>query len=280
MNQSNIVPSNVRIASAIVDALLCFFVFFLLISFVTKPIVNVLPSFTETTIAYNEKLLGTGLYYLDESEVLRTYIYNFDLEKVDEYDNHLISFYEKFSQDEIDDYLNRKKEATNIFEYDEESQKFDVIGNKEETEKFYYNEYETASNYYLQKDTDFKSLYNKLQFIDQSARIITIIVSLTIWYLVFPMIFKGGETLGKKMFKIRLINFESEQFVLSKSRLFIRFLCFALVEVMLSFIFFGIPLIISIIMMIFTSNKVSLHDLVSRTIVVNKRKVELVDDRL
>lgn len=94
------------------------------------------------------------------------------------------------------------------------------------------------------------------------------IVVSTVIYTVIPAIFGNGKTLGKILLGISVINDENDSEV-SPTKLIIReFIGRNLVESLLI-----IPGIISVFMVIFRKDSKSIHDLMSRTLVVKSSSI-------
>ena len=103
-----------------------------------------------------------------------------------------------------------------------------------------------------------------------------------IFFLIVPLFFKNGETLGKLMFKLCLANKLGYKY--SKIQLIPRYLLFVAVVVVLYFVV-GINLIslgiltfialISYTLTIFTKDHKAIHDYVAGTLVVDKVKSEI-----
>ena len=88
---------------------------------------------------------------------------------------------------------------------------------------------------------------------------LALLVSGLIIYYAIPLIFsRGKQTLGKFLFKIGLVN--KNVFSVSVKQYTLRFLIFIFLEVLLSLVTLGIPIIISFSMMAFSKKKQSFHD--------------------
>ena len=109
--------------------------------------------------------------------------------------------------------------------------------------------------------------------------------STTIFFLIVPLCFKDGETLGKRMFKLGLAN--KLGYRIAKIQLIPRFLLSMVILVVLYFVV-GINLIslgiltflalASYSMAIFTKEHKALHDFVSGTLVVDKVHSEIYNN--
>ena len=105
----------------------------------------------------------------------------------------------------------------------------------------------------------------------------SILISGALIYIVVPLIFKNGQTFGKKIFHLGLAN--SDGYKLSNGRLLMRFLPFLIVDLsMLFLILVNLYVVLLIILIIFLTSfalamsspkRMSLHDITGRTIVVD-----------
>ena len=110
-------------------------------------------------------------------------------------------------------------------------------------------------------------------------------VSTLIFFLVIPLFFKDGETLGKRMFKLCLAN--KLGYRISKIQLIPRFLLFVAIVVVLYFVV-GIGIIslgiltfialVSYTLTVFTKGHKAIHDYIAGTIVVDKVKSEIYNN--
>ena len=102
--------------------------------------------------------------------------------------------------------------------------------------------------------------------------------SLAVVYLLFPLIFKDGETLGKITMKVGLVNKNGYQ--VSKGQVVLRFLFFTLEIALSTFVIgfgftsiatLGLGIFVLLILTLVNKNKRALHDFVSGTLVIDKR---------
>ena len=113
----------------------------------------------------------------------------------------------------------------------------------------------------------------------------SILIAGILSYIVMPLIFKNGQTVGKKVFGLGLAN--SDGYKLSNSRLLMRFLPFAVVDISLFFmILVNLYLVLLIVLIIFlvsfalamsSPKRMSLHDITGRTIVVDLKTSTLFE---
>lgn len=89
------------------------------------------------------------------------------------------------------------------------------------------------------------------------------------FYLLFPMIFKNGETLGKMMLGVGLIN--KHEYAVNRWQVLFRFLVFY-VELTLTLLSFGLFLFICFLITVFTKGNRAPHDFIAGTMVMEKGK--------
>ena len=92
-------------------------------------------------------------------------------------------------------------------------------------------------------------------------------------YFLFPLLFKNGQTLGKKLLKIAVVDANSRgiKFKGLFMRHFIGLYVFELLVTYLCMFFINLPfiLLLSAVTLLFSKNKRSLHDFVANTYVVD-----------
>lgn len=98
-----------------------------------------------------------------------------------------------------------------------------------------------------------------------------------ICYIVLPLIFKNGQTLGKKLFKLGLANADGYKF--SSSRLIMRFVPFLVVVVGMIFLieanlYIALTIVTTLLLVSFalamsSPKRMSLHDFTAQTIVID-----------
>lgn len=135
------------------------------------------------------------------------------------------------------------------------------------------------ANFDFMRISSIKKMTNDYQFLNSVGEVLSGIVSVGITYIVFPLIFKNGVTLGKKVFGLCLADNEGYRF--KNKYLFMRIM--PTVVVLLSFlipiwnniaILVLVPftiLLVSFALTMASPKKSSLHDFTARTIVINAR---------
>ncbi len=143
---------------------------------------------------------------------------------------------------------------------------------------YYYDDYYMAAYEnltYLSFYSEVRSSFNQFQSL---ALMIPVVISLVVFYLIIPLCFKRGCTVGKLAFKLGLANMDG--YMLSRWRVILRPLL-AIVIALIIFLFgyewsFTIPLFLIIVPLLvswvftFASPKhCALHDYISQTIVID-----------
>lgn len=284
-----------RFMAFILD-LLCLFIFS---SFLNSTLVSALQKkfYNQDSLKteVKERLLSTHLYQEDEEKKDTYYlIYNMyqldeiNDEKKEEYYtlletnlNLLISEgnFSCYSEDNLIDY---KKEATFVVKNEEtkENETLKVFDFNQETNQFVYNErvtlndkitfyqgaHQNAYDIIMQQDEMLVNASKKLNNISMIEIIGSISLVGIILFLIIPLCLKKGQTFGKKMYGIAIV--EKNDKPIRKTTIFIRYLILYYIEILLSIFFYGIPLIISLTIMCFSKKQQSLHDLILSTKVI------------
>ena len=89
-----------------------------------------------------------------------------------------------------------------------------------------------------------------------------------IFDLIIPLCLDGGQSIGKKMFKLEIISKEGYQ--LNKIKLLPRWLSYVIIDLFLGFVTMFGSLLISYTMMVFNKRGMVIHDYISGTMVVDK----------
>lgn len=279
----------IRIGAAAIDLMLTLFLYFIFSSLVIGLIVGSSNSYTKNFKVYKEALVNTGLY-IDIENNFNTILVDFNFEKVEKYDDTITNFYIYNFEEKLDDYQNSKKNYPELFTYSEEAKKYVISGDVskgEDYNKFFQKSIADATTIYLNSDEIARNAYQQLRTLSTINQISSLVASVLITYLLFPMIFKYGETLGKKMFGLRVVSAKGTDFKVNKLQVFVRFCCYGIVEIIVSLFTYGIPLLISTIIMCATKNKTAIHDFAAQTLVLDKMKIikmqnenEIVDKRV
>lgn len=258
-----------RICSAIIDFILLMVlgVFF---SFAITPIIENTSSYKENMSIYNEYAVASGLYQFDEEH-----------EKIIQYqikdEQILIDFYcNKTANEET--YVTKKKES-NLYDYDENTKTF--TKKEETTDEQLYTFYTRMQNIgidsylndYIESFDEAKKASHLLAAYNLLELSICAFLGLLIVYILIPLIFKDGISIGKLMFRLRIVSTKGNGQV-RKLQLFFRGLVIIFFEMIASIYtmsMFYVPLflVISLIIMFVNKKQLTFHDLVCSTMVVD-----------
>ncbi len=113
------------------------------------------------------------------------------------------------------------------------------------------------SNYYLQ-----------LERISRYEAYIAIAIGGLIYFLIIPLFFKNGETLGMKIVHVGLVN--SLEYQVSKPQVFLKNLVI-LAEIFLGLFTFFIVFLVDYIVMVFTKRHRSFSDFIAATVIIDTK---------
>ena len=282
-----------RISSSIFDLIIMIIIFALFQSFIVSPLVNVITDYDTLVNTYNQINLNTHLVIIDNttgSDVLK--LVN------NEHDKYLIEFYNDNDLGySLSDYNNLKKDAKLtyndkeyfLFTFDNASLKYietthdnETINSQLQAERttFYTNLIVKLYGEVFEKNVDLAALSRKIVSYKYLSWTVSLFVSVTITFLLFPMIFKDRATLGKKMFRFQVVNDANGQ-IIGRFQTFARFIYFTILYVaLISFcgmmisLAFGLLVftgasIVSIVLIFATKKRQTLHDIISHSVVVN-----------
>ena len=122
-------------------------------------------------------------------------------------------------------------------------------------------------------DTDALELSNEVTTLSTIGTAVELLLAILPNYLLFPLIFKNGQTLGKKLLKIGVVTDKCTSLKIKDlfMRHFIGLYLFELLVTYLCMFFINLPVIIvlSMLTMLLSKNKRSIHDFVANTYVVD-----------
>ena len=153
---------------------------------------------------------------------------------------------------------------------DEETENNELI--KKHRYVYYYALSELTSLKRIKDDYYHYALYGRTL-----PLVIGVFLSMVIFYLVIPLFFKDGETLGKKINKICLVNklgyqykraqlFPRVAFPILLSSIIIFFTGFSII----TFVILSVVILASFLLVIFTKEHKSIHDYLAGTLVIEK----------
>ena len=156
---------------------------------------------------------------------------------------------------------------------------------KELVNRFLQHAWEQA-NYDLNQLESFKSLNREYEFYGSIELVIGSLVACALVYIVVPIIFKNGQTLGKKAFGLALAN--SDGYKMKNSQLLMRIMPAAVVILALLIPIWAraymylllliVMLLVSFALSMSSPKRMSLHDFTARTIVINARTSTIFND--
>ena len=283
---------NNRLAAACLDIFILMMGFILLNNFFVTPIFNLASDYNQVYDTYVQELVDSRMYKEDENNNVIFVLDNFTLDELTTYDeiityNYNLEEYSTNGPSALEEFKNSKTDMMKeYFTYDQETDTYTPNqDNESEILTFYSNAFNDLSSFLLVNNETLANAYSKLNFYNQIERFISILIVSIVLYIVIPLILKNGQTIGKKVLKVYVVECDKEGLGLSTSKLLLREGTFVVVEVILSMFTYYIPLILSLIVLVATKNRVSLHDVVSRTMVIDTledipEKEEIVDKRL
>jgi len=268
-----------RLVSILVDAFLVFITFMILQTFAIPPLANVIAHVNQTTESYQDRLVESHLYQRIDGKTMKLTETLTEEEKKDDmntyfnmFDESITFFYTEFTDIEdakVENYY-KSKEDSNLFK--KNNGIWEIKGNAtyDELSQFFKDQYEIALNY-LSYDDECLTLARKITLASIFEFLTSLTVSFLIFFLMFPLIFKERQTLGKKLMSLAVVS-RRDGLVAKRSQILVRFLAFYLIEILLTFLTLGIPLIVSFSMLFFSKERITLHDYLSATLVVDTRQ--------
>lgn len=157
------------------------------------------------------------------------------------------------------------------------------------TKKFFLNAFDTAQGIVLDYEP-IKNLISENQEIMMKALSYSIYVFLLLSFIfefLIPIFSPKGQTIGKWIFKLGLVNNEGYEF--KKWKHVIRYLTFLIVDIVLTLSTFGGVFLINFTMMQFAKKRKVIHDMTSGSVVIdtstsiifkNKKEEEFYNSRI
>ncbi len=155
---------------------------------------------------------------------------------------------------------------------------------KTDLAKFYTNKYIEAYKHF-KAQSFYQSYELPRNFYNGLSATLAINVAGMVSYILFPCLFKGGATLGKKFFKLGLANFEG--YAVKKYQIPLRFIPYFITSLAVMFlstnyvIMVLIPIIVllsSFGLMMASPKKSAIHDYLARTIVIDNKSSIIFSD--
>ena len=275
-----------KLAASFMDAFI-FSLLSLLFVVISKAIGDVTPTYKQNSSELDTIKLDSGLFLEDNDGLVRDVvtIYNLDTETnssvVDkEVVNSINNFFtyvdnnlsHELYESMIKEYDELRLDQKLIYSYEGNTYKLfiqkdgKVVKNNEVVipSKSYISFYKDyidnyALGYFHSKIDRVVTLEKYFSYVMAIEVIVGVLVGSIINYYVFPLIFRRNRyTLGRLTYKIGLVN--KDVLHVSFGQFTLRFLIIFFLEIVLSFVTFGIPIIFSFTMSLVTKKKQYFHD--------------------
>lgn len=275
-------PTIRRLVAFLLDLVLLVISAGMLYTIAIRPIATSLPSYELAYQEFKDVLYDSELY---EPHETMDYIKIYENEAHDFYyiDEKLASFYARYDAAEHypevkADHIEATAPEERLFYFSETSGEYLPVESKLSTasmDAWLKRTVDTAiaeileySDPYLEKATVVSR-----HFIRQIA--VTLIATTLIFYLVFPLIFKG-PTIGKKLMGIRIYNFRRKTDAPSPAQLLVRYFFFVLIEILIGIYTLGLVPLLSFLIAAATKKGQAFHDFIASTSVCEPQE-ETVD---
>ena len=273
-----------RICSSIFDGIIMILLLMVTQSYVFMPIVIASTDYNARYDQYVEQCVDSKLYVREDDNKpyeLKT-IYKNEQFEVFYKDNNIGLTIDDYNKSRAEQKVTINNQEYNLFKLNETNMyieyKLDNIdanktindGLDEGRNKYYYSLSVELINKYSEHENNklFKDNASYLSGLIMSSYIYALLFALCFTFLLFPMIFKDRATLGKKMFQLSVISLKDAE-IASRVQILIRFVCFTAICIVLGIMTFGLSILISLCFIPINSKHQTIHDLVSRTAVVN-----------
>lgn len=168
------------------------------------------------------------------------------------------------------------------YEFDEHGN-FSVKRGENESEDDYNAKKEKVEQYIYSKAINFlsasevyKKSYSYISTVQTIVLLISIVISLTIVYLLPPLISKKSQTIGQMVFGLGIVN--SKGYKVKKSQIVVRFIAFSFINIGLGLVTYMIVPLVSFTIMVFSKNNSALHDYCSATMVIDDKTSFIYDN--
>lgn len=192
-----------------------------------------------------------------------------------DFDKYLTHFYTTI--DAMEKYNGYKEQSKLFTRVDDDSDlknaKFVIKDDVEEEDEknFYIDTYGKVLYEEQYKKYDNYRIYNLENYINGMMMMCIysgMFIATLVFYLLIPLITKNGQTLGKKLMQLGVVNIK-DGLRAKKLSLIIRYMTFVIIELLLSNYLFFLPFIISTVLVVMTKKGQAGHDFTSRTAVVD-----------
>lgn len=256
-----------RVGAGIIDIFIMFTLFAMFFSFIFSPIFSSLTKIDYYENKITEMKIDSHLYIADKKEIY--------VPITEKYDENITLFYLEFDYTDIDqnekvDYLGNylsAKEESGLFTYSEETGWIEKTGVEEDLVDFYDKQWEIADD--LLNLSKHLNGYSYRMIMLRIAVIVTsLIVTYLAYHLLLPLFLKDGQTLGKVVCGLKVVD--QKGFRVKYPRMVLRCFVGLFFNVLLAIIF-GLPWFVSITMLIFSKNAITIQDYFSVTYIVDAR---------
>lgn len=189
------------------------------------------------------------------------------------YDEHLTYFYEVYVGDATD--YNEAKSKSGLFDYSNGEYVEKISATKSQLEEFYEDQLYKAE-LVLYNDDEVIELTTLITSVSVWTILGSLVFSLIVFFLIFPLCLKNGATLGKMIFGYGLTN--RQGYKVKRKQIVLRFFVLLIFEVLLSILLLGIPLFVSFSMMAFSKYGTALHDYFAYTVVADLKGVTVYEN--
>lgn len=129
----------------------------------------------------------------------------------------------------------------------------------------------------LARTSSYSSLYKSLERISRYEAYISIAIGAIVYFLIIPLFFKNGETLGMKMTGIGLVNTLGYQ--IAKKQVFAKYL-FISIEIYIGFFTMFLFYLVDYLLIVFTKKHRSISDYISASLMIDtKNSVWFLDKK-
>lgn len=260
---------NSRLIAIIIDLFIYAASFFALSFAILRPALHSMPDFVEANKVIEKVYIDSGLYYEEEGELKPT---TFKTSQE----------YEVFFRDMFIKY-NSPMTIEEVFKEFEEyftcaNGVCTPVDNEEKMIEFYEDYMFQLSNNLLYSDEEFSTAMKYVDTVTDIQLYAPMALLALVYFVIIPSCSKYGKTIGMRLYKVAIVN-GSTGYTAKRSQIILRYLILVGVEAFLSIFLLGIPALISISMMVFSKQNITLHDYFAVTMMVNHKEYDIFDSK-
>lgn len=272
-----------RIGSGALDVLFVVVLFVALMVFAAGVLFEPF-GYNQATETINSISKHSGLY-VEKGGLLFSVHNAYDDQKLVEENYHtpILYFYTNDSlcvaEGKLDEY-NQAREQSNLFTKDTNGNLVPKDAQSDELRTFYEQQYDKAVDF-LATRPEYVQAVNKTFGVMMSTIFVALLVSTGIFYFLFPLVFKRGETLAQRICKMCLIDSRDNSRP-KKWQIFLRSLAVVVINFLLPLAIYVVfatvslaPIIISVSIMCLTKFNKGPQDYVSQTHVVLRHHADM-----